>query len=109
MLQNDIAKEVSQRLRSQLSTAEQQKLALGSTGNPEAYQLFLKGKYYSGKFTKEGFNKGIDYLNQAIAKDPDYAEAYSALAYNYINQDDWFITPRVAQSQRCGKEGVSAG
>ena len=96
MLQNDIAKEVSQRLRSQLSLAEQQKLTLGSTGNPEAYQLFLKGEYYSGKFTKEGFDKGIDYLNQAIAKDPNYAEAYSALAMNYINQDDWFITPRQA-------------
>jgi len=96
MLQNDIAKEVSQRLRSQLSPAEQQKLTLGSTGNPEAYQLFLKGEYYSGKFTKEGFDKGIDYLNQAIAKDPSYAEAYSALAMNYINQDDWFITPRQA-------------
>jgi serine/threonine protein kinase len=94
MLQNDIAKEVSQRLRSQLSPAEQQKLTLGSTGNPEAYQLFLKGEYYSGRFTKEGFDKGIDYLNQAIAKDPNYAEAYSALAMNYINQDDWFITPR---------------
>ena len=60
------------------------------------YQLFLKGEYYSGKFTKEGFDKGIDYLNQAIAKDPNYAEAYSALAMNYINQDDWFITPRQA-------------
>lgn len=96
MLQNDIAKEVSQRLRSQLSPAEQQKLTLGSTGNPEAYQLFLKGEYYSGRFTKEGFDKGIDYLNQAIAKDPNYAEAYSALANNYINQDDWFITPRQA-------------
>ncbi|MBA3914753.1 MAG: protein kinase [Acidobacteriales bacterium] len=96
LLENDIAKEVSQRLRSQLSPAEQQKLKLGSTGNPEAYQLFLKGEYYSGKFTKEGFDKGIDYLNQALAKDPNYAAAYSALANNYINQDDWFIAPRQA-------------
>src|ERR1017187_8432847 len=55
--------------------------------------MFLKGEYYSGRFTKEGFDKGIDYLNQAIAKDPNYAEAYSALAMNYINQDGCFITP----------------
>ena len=96
MLQNDIAKEVSQRLRSQLSAAEQQKLTLGSTGNPEAYQLYLKGQHYSSKFTKEGFNEGIDYLNQAIAKDPNYAQAYSALANNYINQDDWFMAPKEA-------------
>ncbi len=96
MLQNDIAKEVSQRLRSQLSATDQQKLTRGSTGNPEAYQLYLKGQHYSSKFTKEGFDKGIDYLNQAIAEDPNYAQAYSALANNYINQDDWFMAPKEA-------------
>ena len=46
-VQNDIAREVSQRLRSQLSAADQQKLTKGSTDNPEAYQLYLKGKYYT--------------------------------------------------------------
>lgn len=96
MVENDIAREVSQRLRSQLSAADQQKLTLGSTGNPEAYQLYLRGKHYTDKFTKDGFDKGIDYLNQAIALDPNYALAYSALAYNYINQDDWFMAPREA-------------
>jgi len=96
MVQNDIAREVSQRLRSQLSAADRQKLTLGSTSNPDAYQLFLKGRYYSGKFTKDGFDKGIDYLKQAIALDPNYAQAYSVLAWNYINQDDWFIAPREA-------------
>jgi len=82
--------------RSQLSAADQQKLTLGSTRNPEAYQLYLKGEHYTGKFTKDGFDKGIDYLNQAIALDPNYALAYSALANNYINQDDWFMAPREA-------------
>jgi len=96
MVQNDIAMEVSQRLRSQLTTDDRKKLTLGSTSNPDAYQLFLKGNYYTSKFTKEGFNKGIEYLNQAIALDPNYAQAYSALAWNYINQDDWFIPPREA-------------
>jgi len=48
------------------------------------------------KFTKDGFDKGIRYLNQAIALDPNYALAYSALAYNYINQDDWFMAPKEA-------------
>ena len=54
-------------MRSQLSEADQQKLTKGSTGNPEAYQLYLKGKYYTNKFTRDGFRKGIDYFNQAIA------------------------------------------
>jgi serine/threonine protein kinase/TolB-like protein/Flp pilus assembly protein TadD len=95
-VQTDIAREVSQRLRSQLSVADQQKLTKGSTDNPEAYQLYLKGKYYTNKFTKDGFAKGIDYFNQAIAIDPNYGLAYNGLAYNYINQDDWFISPKEA-------------
>ncbi|SPE26247.1 Serine/threonine protein kinase (fragment) [Candidatus Sulfotelmatomonas gaucii] len=50
MVKNDIAREVSQRLRSQLSAADQEKLTLGSTGNPEAYQLYLKGEHYTNKW-----------------------------------------------------------
>jgi eukaryotic-like serine/threonine-protein kinase len=95
-VQNDIAKAVSQRLRSQLSAADQQKLTRGSTDNPEAYQLYLKGKYFTNKFTKDGFAKGIDYFTQAIAIDSNYGLAYNGLAYNYINQDDWFISPNDA-------------
>jgi tetratricopeptide (TPR) repeat protein len=83
-------------LRSQLSAADRQKLTKGSTDNPEAYQFYLKGKYYTNKFTKDGFAKGIDYFNQAIAIDPNYGLAYNGLAYNYINQDDWFIRPNEA-------------
>jgi tetratricopeptide (TPR) repeat protein len=92
-VQNDIAIEVYQRLRSQLSEADRQKLTKGSTDNPEAYQVYLKGKYYTNKFTRDGFRKGIDYFNQAIALDRNYGLAYNGLAYNYINQDDWFIRP----------------
>ena len=94
-VESDIAREVSQHLGLQHS-ADQQKLALGSTENPEAYQLYLKGGYYTSKFTKDGFDKGLANLNQAIAIDPNYALAYSALADNYINQDDWFIAPKTA-------------
>jgi serine/threonine protein kinase/TolB-like protein/Tfp pilus assembly protein PilF len=95
-VQTDISREVSQRLRSQLSAADQQKLTKGSTDNPEAYHLYLKGKYYTNKFTKDGFGKGITYFNQAIAIDPNYGLAYNGLAYNYINQDDWFLSPNDA-------------
>jgi len=94
-VESDIAREVSQRLRSN-HPADRQKLALGSTENPEAYQLYLKGRHYTSKFTKDGFDRGIDYLNQAIAIDPNYALAYSALGFNYINQVDWFMAPKVA-------------
>ena len=95
-VESDIAREVSQRLRPQRFTSDQQKLARGSTENPEAYQLYLKGEHYTSKFTKDGFDKGLANLNQAIAIDPNYALAYSALGSNYINQDDWFIAPKTA-------------
>jgi serine/threonine protein kinase/Tfp pilus assembly protein PilF len=90
-VQNDIAKEVSQRLSGQASASTEQTMSKGSTGNPEAYQLYLKGKYYTDKLTKDGLAKGIDYFNQAIAIDPNYGLAYNGLAFNYINQDGWYM------------------
>ena len=95
-VQKEIAREVSQHLRAQLSGEDQQKLARGSTDNPEAYQLYLKGKYYTNQFTKDGFAKGLEYFNQAIGIDPNYGLAYNGLAYNYINQQDWYIRPAEA-------------
>jgi serine/threonine protein kinase/tetratricopeptide (TPR) repeat protein len=95
-VESDIAREVSQKLRSQLSTDEKKKLTKGSTENAEAYGLYLKGKYYTNEFTKDGFSKGLDYFEQAIALDPGYGLAYTGLAYNYVNQQDWFIRPREA-------------
>ncbi len=95
-VKSDIAREVSQRLRLQLSGEDQQKLTKGSTVNPDAYQLYLKGNYYTSKLTRDGFRKGIDYFNQAIAADPNYGLAYNGLAFNYINSEDWFIPPNEA-------------
>jgi tetratricopeptide (TPR) repeat protein len=53
------------------------------TANPEAYQDYLKGRYWWNKLTLEGLNKSIEYFQQAIAKDPTYALAYSGLADSY--------------------------
>ena len=92
-VQTDIAREVSQQLGSQVSQTDQQQMAKGSTASPEAYQLYLKGRYHTSKFTKDEFAKGIDYFHQAIAKDPNYGSAYGGLAYYYILQDDWYLSP----------------
>jgi eukaryotic-like serine/threonine-protein kinase len=95
-VQSDIAHEVSQRLRAHPTAETAQRMTKGSTGNPEAYQLYLKGKHYTSLFTKDGLAKGVDYFNQAIAIDPNYGLAYNGLAYNYINQDGWYMPPREA-------------
>ncbi len=98
-VKSDIAREVSQRLRSQFSGEDQQKLKKGTTENPEAYQLYLKGNYYTSKYTVDGFRKGIEYFNQAIAMDPNYALAISGLAFNYNNAGDWVLPPKEAGSK----------
>jgi TolB-like protein/tetratricopeptide (TPR) repeat protein len=98
-VQTDIAREVSQRLGSPLSRTDQQQMAKGSTEDPEAYQLYLKGKYHTSKFTNDEFGKGIDYFRQAIAKDPNYGLAYGGLAYYYILQDDWYLSPGESASR----------
>jgi TolB-like protein/Tfp pilus assembly protein PilF/predicted Ser/Thr protein kinase len=82
-LQGDLAKEMTSMLRMRLSREDDKRMAKSYTANPEAYQDYLKGSYWRYKSTAEGYGKGIDYFQQAIAKDPAYALAYSGLADCY--------------------------
>jgi tetratricopeptide (TPR) repeat protein len=66
-----------------LSGEDEKRMAKSYTANPEAYQDYLKGRYWWNKTNEEGYNKGIEYFQQAIAKDPTYALAYSGLADCY--------------------------
>jgi TolB-like protein/Tfp pilus assembly protein PilF len=92
-LQGDIARDVSSKLKTKLSGAEVAKLTKTYTANPAAYELYLQGKYYANRYTKEGLGQSIDCFNQAVAIDPNYSSAYSGLAYTYILMDDWFMSP----------------
>lgn len=83
-LQSHIARDVSNKLRLKLSGAEEAKVAKTYTANPEAYQLYLKGLYHWNKRTAESLETSIDYFNQAIEKDRDYAQAYAGLALTYV-------------------------
>ena len=78
-VQSDISKEISEQLRLRLTGEEQKKLTKQYTENTEAYQLYLKGRYYWNKRTEEGLKKAIEYQQRAIEKDPKYALAYVAL------------------------------
>src|SRR6202521_5658644 len=82
-LQEEIAREITEKLRLQLTGDEKKRLTKRTTGNKEAYQLYLKGRYWLEKRTPEGFSKAIEYFQQAIAKDRTYALAYSGLADCY--------------------------
>jgi serine/threonine protein kinase/tetratricopeptide (TPR) repeat protein len=98
-IEAQIAQEISDRLGLRLSGDQQKQLAKRDTSNPEAYQLYLKGVYWSGKATPAGMEKGLQYLEQAIAADPGYALAYTGLAYYYHVADDWILTPRESMPQ----------
>lgn len=83
-VQDSISEEVAQALRLTLSGEEKERLIKRYTENTEAYQLYLKGRYFWNKYTAEGFKKAIEYFQQAIEKDPSYALAYAGLADAYI-------------------------
>ena len=75
-----IAREVTENLQLRLSGEQQQKLTKRDTTNPEAYQAYLRGRYYWNKRTEENLRKAIEEFQQAIEKDPNYALAYTGLA-----------------------------
>jgi serine/threonine protein kinase/lipoprotein NlpI len=94
-IQGDITRDISEKLRRKLTGENEKRLAKRSTTNPEAYKLYLQGRYYSEKFTKDGVAKGIDYFRQAIDLDPNFALAYTGLSFTYSDAvDDFFASPQ---------------
>jgi TolB-like protein/DNA-binding winged helix-turn-helix (wHTH) protein/Flp pilus assembly protein TadD len=76
----ELASEVAERLRVELTPSERTLLAKRDTADPEAYRLYLRGRYLSNERTEAALRKAIEYFQEAIARDPRYALAYSGLA-----------------------------
>jgi tetratricopeptide (TPR) repeat protein len=87
-VQREIAAEISSRLRERLTGEEKTQLTKDGTNDPEAYQLYLKGRYYFDRRTPEALEKAKDHFNQAIEKDPKFATAYVGLADLYYAWPD---------------------
>jgi hypothetical protein len=85
-LQQQIGSDLSQRLQPSLSGERKQKLARLPTQNPQAYQLYVKGRYFQDRWELADRAKALDFFQQAIASDPTYADAYSGLAEAYALQ-----------------------
>jgi TolB-like protein/Tfp pilus assembly protein PilF len=83
-VESEIAKTIAETLQAKLTGAEKSSIAKAPTANPEAYELYLKGRFFWNKRTGADLRKAIDYFNQAIAKDPNYALAYVGLADSYL-------------------------
>ena len=82
-VESEIAKTIAETLQARLSGSEKSSMAKTPTVNPEAYELYLKGRFFWNKRTGGDLRKSIEYLKQAITKDPGYALAYAALADSY--------------------------
>src|SRR6266513_2269343 len=79
-VESEIAKSIADTLRAKLNSSAERVLASRPTENPEAYELYLKGRYFWNRRTGANLQKAADNFEQAIKKDPKYALAYSGLA-----------------------------
>ncbi len=99
-LQGTITRDISNQLNIALTGEQQSQLTQQMTGSSEAYQLYLKGRYYWYKRTSEGFSKAVQYFNQAIEKDPSFARAYAGLADAYAIMGAYsFISPKESRDK----------
>lgn len=92
-VQEQISREISDRLRVQLSGKDLQRMAHQSTTDSAAYQLYLQGRFQWNKRTLEGMQESLDYFQQAIQKDPQYALAYAGQADAYALLADFSVLP----------------
>ena len=81
--QREVAKGVSENLRLEIDALDEKRMLKSYTENTEAYHLYLKGRLWRSKLSSDGYNKAIEYFNQAVEKDASYALAYAGLADCY--------------------------
>jgi serine/threonine-protein kinase len=107
-LQDEIAREITNTLRLRLTAQDEKRLAKRYTENVEAYQDYLEGRYQWDKKTEEGFKKGVEYFQQAIAKDPTYALAYAGLADCYTGLAGFGFVPAKEGYPKALEEALKA-
>jgi TolB-like protein/DNA-binding winged helix-turn-helix (wHTH) protein/Flp pilus assembly protein TadD len=88
-LQNTVARTIAEQIRINVTAQEQVALQHATVVNPDAYEAYLKGRYFWNKRTGEGLQRAKGYFDQAVATDPHYAQAYSGLADTYALLGDW--------------------
>jgi TolB-like protein/DNA-binding winged helix-turn-helix (wHTH) protein/Tfp pilus assembly protein PilF len=88
-LESDVAGSVAREIQLRLTPEQTASLAAAHAVDPQAYELYLKGRYFWNKRNEAAYIKAIDFFNQAIARDPQYARAYSGLADAYALLGSW--------------------
>ena len=88
-LQNDVTQAITSEIQTELTAHERFQIAADQTVNPEAYELYLRGRYCWNKRTEDGYEKAIQFFQRAIAIQPDYAKAYAGLADSFAMLGTW--------------------
>jgi len=93
-LQSEVARAIANEIKIQVTPQEQVRLANARPVNPEAHEAYLKGRYHWNKATEQELRKSIEYFEQSLAKDPNYALAYAGLADTYSSLSSFYAAPR---------------
>jgi tetratricopeptide (TPR) repeat protein len=88
-LQNDVTQGITSEIQTELSPHQRFRIAADQTVNPEAYELYLRGRYCWNKRTEDGYHKAVQFFQRAIAIQPDYAKAYAGLADSFAMLGTW--------------------
>lgn len=96
-VQTEISQRIAEQLKQRLTSTEQQQLVKDAKANPQAYELLLKGRFRAAKAAGSDYKAAVEYFNEALAIDPNYALAYAELARGYVNlAANSYLDPKVA-------------
>jgi len=107
-VESEIAKTIADTLQAKLTGSEKTAMSKKPTANPEAYELYLKGRFFWNKRTSADLRKAVDYFNQAIAKDSNYALAYAGLADAFAMYPDYGVEAPADAYPRAKSAAVKA-
>jgi len=102
ILQSEVARAIAKAIQVQLTPQEQARLAQAQSVDPQAYEFYLRGRYFWNKRTEAALRKSIDYFRQAIQREPNYALAYAGMADAYIVRGD------LSREEQCSKAKAMA-
>ena len=108
LLQQELARNVSDELMPKLSTDAREKLAKQGTADPEAYQLYVRGQTYQDTLTADGWKMALEYFQKAVAKDSNYAAAYAGMAHSYSWLGFFGEIPSVEARQKASEAAAKA-
>ena len=108
LIQTEVAQNVARELKATLTSYEKAQIEKIHTKNPEAYNLYIQGRFHLKKRTEEELNKSVEYFEKAVATDPDYALAYAGLADAYFVMTWWRFIPWVEGNARAKEFALRA-